>query len=99
MDNNKILPERKRLRLKNFDYSKPGAYFITICTHNRKCTLSRIVGAIHESPEVELTAFGKIADEILKLSSEHCYTSIDRYVIMPNHIHLIIITTIESRNS
>ena len=44
------LPNRKRLRLEYFDYNSPGAYFITICTHNRKCTLSKIVGAIHESP-------------------------------------------------
>ena len=50
MDQKKEWPQRKRMRLKNYDYSKPGAYFITICTHNRKHTLSRIVGAIHESP-------------------------------------------------
>ena len=55
MDKEKELPDRKRLRLQNFDYSTPGAYFITICTHNRKCMLSKIVGAIHESPETELT--------------------------------------------
>ena len=66
MDSGKELPQRKRLRLKNFDYSTPGAYFITICTHNRKCTLSRVVGAIHESPEIELTDYGKITDETIR---------------------------------
>ena len=50
MDKEKELPKRKRVRLKNFDYSTPGAYFVTVCTHNRNCTLSHIVGAIHESP-------------------------------------------------
>jgi len=44
------LPKRKRLRLQNYDYSTPGAYFLTICTYNRKCTLSHVVGAIRESP-------------------------------------------------
>lgn len=85
------LPKRKRLRLLDFDYSTPGAYFITICTHNRKNTLSHIVGAIHESPETKLTEFGKIAERIINNIPEYFKATIDRYVIMPNHIHLIII--------
>lgn len=44
------LPKRKPTRLKEYDYSAPGAYFITICTHNKECLLSNIVGAIRESP-------------------------------------------------
>ena len=86
MDNKKELPQRKRLRLKNFDYSTPGAYFITICTHNRKCTLSRVV-------EIELTNYGKITDETIRNIPERYKATVDRYVIMPNHIHLIIIIT------
>ena len=90
MDSGKELPQRKRLRLKNFDYSTPGAYFITICTHNRKCTLSRVVGAIHESPEIELTDYGKITDETIRNIPERYKATVDRYVIMPDHIHVII---------
>ena len=41
MDTEKEFPQRKRLRLKDFDYNTPGAYFVTVCTHNRRCTLSR----------------------------------------------------------
>ena len=93
MSKEKELPRRKDLRLKNFDYSTPGAYFITICTHNRKCTLSRIVGAIHESPEIKLTNYGKIIDDIIQNIPERYKTIIDTYVIMPNHIHFIIIIT------
>ena len=93
MDKEKELPKRKRLRLKNFDYSTPGAYFITICTHNRECTLSRVVGAIHESPEIELTDYGKITEQIIQNIPEKNKATIDAYVIMPNHIHLIIIIT------
>ena len=85
----KKLPERKRLRLQNFDYNTPRAYFITICTQNRKCTLSRIVGAIHESPATQLTDYGKIIDRIINSIPEHLSATIISYVIMPNHIHLI----------
>ena len=80
MDHGKELPQRKRLRLKNFDYSTPEAYFITICTHNRKCTLSRVVGAIHESPEIELTDYGKIIDETIRNIPER-YKATGRSVI------------------
>ena len=52
------LPERKPIRLRDYDYSSPGAYFITVCTRGKECFLSHIktsarygvVGAIHESP-------------------------------------------------
>ena len=90
MDKEKELPQRKRLRLKNFDYSTPGAYFVTVCTHNRKCTLSRVVGAIHESPEIQLTEYGKIVDRLINAIPRQSLATIDRYVIMPNHIHLVI---------
>ena len=49
------LPKRKALRLPEYDYSAPGAYFITICTQDRKCILSDIaVGALHEAPAVSV---------------------------------------------
>jgi hypothetical protein len=44
MDKEKELPKRKHPRLDNYDYSSAGAYFVTICTQNRRCVLSRIVG-------------------------------------------------------
>ena len=84
------LPKRKQPRLKGYDYSTSGAYFITICTHNRKCLLSHIVGAIHESPENKLTQYGQFAEEIIKALPDRFDVSIPKYVIMPNHIHLII---------
>ena len=84
------LPKRKTLRLQSFDYSTPSAYFITVCTHDRKNTLSHIVGAIHESPETKLSQYGKIVDGVLNNIPERFMVSIENYVIMPNHIHLII---------
>ncbi len=85
------LPKRKRLRMKQFDYSTTGAYFITVCTHNRQNMLSHTVGAIHESPEMELTQYGEIVERVLNDLPRHLCAEIDRYVIMPNHIHLIIV--------
>lgn len=89
------LPARKPLRLSYFDYSTPGAYFITFCTHNRKNTLSRIVGAIHESPKTQLTDCGKIVNSVVQNLPSHLCVTIDRYVIMPNHVHLILVITEE----
>ena len=88
---------RKPLRLETFDYSAPGAYFITICTHNRQKTLSQIVGAIHESPITALTTRGKIVDAVIKNIPQHTGVKVDRYVVMPNHIHLILIIEEEPR--
>ena len=91
------LPKRKPTRLKNYDYSSEGAYFITICTHCRKCLFSDIVGAIHESPESELNQNGKLVDYYIKKIDSRFDLSVDKYVIMPNHIHLILfVENIES---
>lgn len=77
---------RKPNRLKNYDYSSQGAYFITICTLDRKCTLSHIVGGdALIAPQTNLTHFGEIAREYIE-----SMPGIDKYVIMPNHIHLLI---------
>ena len=85
------LPVRKNMRLREFDYNTPGAYFITFCTHNRSNILSRIVGAIQESPVSQLTACGVIVDAVIQSIPEHLHVTIDRYVIMPNHVHLIVV--------
>ena len=95
MDKEKELPKRKHPRLDNYDYSSAGAYFVTICTQNRRCVLSRIVGrglAPAETTEIEYTLFGEIAEKQLFLLEErYPYLAVDKYVIMPNHIHVIMI--------
>ncbi len=89
MDNKKELPKRKDPRLKGFDYGKTGAYFLTICTQNRKNTLSTIVG--EGSPLPRLLSYGKIVDEwIQKIPEKYPEASVDCYVIMPNHIHILL---------
>ena len=83
------LPKRKPTRLKNYDYSQNGYYFITICTHKKQKILCDIVGAIHESPEIKLSSNGIIVDKYINQLYTRFALKIDKYVIMPNHIHLI----------
>ncbi len=86
------LKKRKVPRLQGFDYNNVGAYFITICTQNRQCILSRVVGTgVLDCPKIELTPYGKIADKYIKqLNDFYDYLSVESYVIMPNHIHLLL---------
>jgi len=86
------LPVRKHPRLKEYDYSKPGYYHITICTQNNIPILSKIVGRGLAPAGIELTAIGKIAEEqLLDMSKRYGFVKIDKYIIMPTHIHAIII--------
>ena len=86
------LPKRKHTRLKHYDYSTTGAYFITICTYNRRCLLSRIVGRGLAPAEIQYTAYGKIAQEqLLLLEQRYPSMKIEQYVIMPNHIHILML--------
>ncbi|MBQ8566520.1 MAG: transposase [Clostridia bacterium] len=117
MDKENELPKRKKLRLKYYDYSSTGAYFITVCTQNRQQILSKIVGTgllqfghardltphrgviqdpraaslRPDCPQIQLTEYGKVLDKYINQMSSH-YESItvDRYVIMPNHFHMIL---------
>ena len=91
------MPKRKANRLSNFDYSQSGYYFITICTHNRNKILSKIIVGQGLAPaekiaKTELTAYGKIANqELLNLQKRYVNIKIDKYIIMPDHIHAIIV--------
>ena len=86
----KQLPIRKNLRLNDYDYSQNGIYFITFCTHKRKKVLSNLVGAIHESPTIKLSLIGQKCEEVIKQVDKIFNVTIDNYVIMPNHVHLLI---------
>ena len=84
------LPQRKPTRLKGFDYNTNGKYFVTICTHNKKKILSNIVGDVHERPALKMTKYGEIVNDVIKNIPERFGVEIDRYIIMPNHIHMIV---------
>lgn len=81
-------PNRKSIRLKNYDYSSNGYYFVTICTQNREKLFGEIVGAT-------LRGRPNNPDKIIVkwlLESENKFKDIkiDEYIVMPNHIHFII---------
>jgi len=85
------LPERKHTRLKNYDYSQNGAYFVTICAAGRKQILSEIVGqAAPCLPQIKLTKIGKVTEKYIKnINNVYKHINVDKYVIMPDHIHII----------
>ncbi len=86
------LPKRKQNRLSEYDYSTPNAYFITVCTENRKNLFWKDAGAIVDRPEnVPLTALGKVVRRsIHDIPSHYPAITVDHAVIMPNHIHLLL---------
>ena len=83
----KEFPNRKHPRMKHFDYSSNGNYFVTICTHNHKQILSYIV-----DDRVVLTNFGEIVkNELINLEDKYDFLKIENYVIMPNHVHVLFL--------
>ena len=92
-------PTRKQNRLNYFGYSTCGAYFLTVCTSKRInyfwLEAPSDVGASIARPldlqNISLSKYGKIVDEAVKsISVSYPALSVDRYVIMPDHIHLLI---------
>jgi len=95
------LAVRKLNRLKGYDYSRNGVYFVTICTNKHHEIFGEIVGAglvpTVVTPIVQLSENGKIAEnEIMKIEQHYDCVFIDCFVIMPNHVHLIIIISNDS---
>jgi putative transposase len=84
------LPQRKNIRLKNYDYSQNGYYFITICVCERQELLwESTVGATSGRPP--LSSMDEVIDkEINKIPTIYKNVEIEKYVIMPNHIQIII---------
>lgn len=89
----KDLPIRKPTRLSGFDYSSKGYYFITFCTKKRCNILSQIVGCgILDAPKNDLSNIGKVVFETIEFANKNNKDiTVDKYVIMPNHVHLILI--------
>ena len=84
---------RRSIRLKNYDYASPGAYFVTIVTHRRQCLFGNVMDG-----QMRLNEFGEIVrDEWLKTETIRPRVQLDEYVIMPNHVHGIIIINDDNR--
>jgi len=95
-----MLNNRQSARLKEYNYSEPGAYFVTICTKNRECIFGQITDVGTDlcvrpnpftCPEMRLNEIGKIIDKWLKeLTHKFLSIQIDESIIMPNHFHAVI---------
>ncbi|NJK69216.1 MAG: hypothetical protein HC789_09040 [Microcoleus sp. CSU_2_2] len=89
MKYNPDIHHKKSIRLKGYDYAQPGAYYITICTYQRQCLFGEIVsGVMH---------FNLISETIQycwhRLPQNFPFIKLDAFVIMPNHLHGIILIT------
>ena len=94
-----VLPTRRPNRLPNFDYNTPGAYFITVCTVGKKCILGSVVGGGDlDAPQISLSRIGKIVQHHIEASNQIPNIRVDKYVIMPNHVHLLLCVDADDAN-
>ena len=105
------MPKRKQIRIKEYDYSQPGYYFITICASEHKCLFGSLVGAAISRPQEQsnpvgaaisrpqLTEYGKYIEKSLsEIPKRYKNASVDKYVIMPNHVHIILVIADADKN-
>lgn len=85
-------PQRKPNRLREYDYSTPGVYFVTICTKDRKNLLwDNAERGVANPQEVVLSSYGKVVKcAVEKITQHYPMVLVEHYVIMPNHIHLLL---------
>jgi Transposase IS200 like. len=90
---NSYLHRRHSIRLRGYDYSQPGAYFVTICTQNHESLLGEIV-----DEKMRLNTFGRIVEhEWLRTPILRPNVVLDVFVVMPNHFHAIVMITDNGR--
>ena len=83
--------ERKGVRLHTYDYSQNGVYFVTLCAKDRKKLFGEIVGdGALDVPTIRLSAVGEVIDKYIKSTHRIPGVTVEKYVIMPNHLHLLI---------
>ncbi len=86
---------RRSMRLRGYDYSRAGVYFVTICTYQRECLLGEVVDG-----RMRLNACGQLVAQAWSwLSQRYRYVELDAWVVMPNHLHgILIITDVDAAN-
>ena len=93
MKNQPLQQRRRSIRLKGFDYGEPGAYFVTIVTHDRSCLFGEIV-----DDQMELNSAGEAVTRWWsQLTRKFTTVETDEFIVMPNHCHGIIVITDLSR--
>ena len=82
-----IKHNRRSIRLNHYDYSQPGSYFVTICTHAKSPLFGEIIDG-----EMVLNDLGKIVEQCMsEILIHYPDVELDKWVIMPNHVHMIIV--------
>jgi putative transposase len=93
--NVKELPRRRHLRLRDYDYAQPGAYFITLCSHHRACLFGTI-----QSGRMEINSFGRAVAETWREQMDRPGSiRTDEWVLMPNHFHALVLIEWEEGGS
>ncbi|MGM0540497.1 MAG: transposase [Thermodesulfobacteriota bacterium] len=86
---------RRSIRLTGYNYSQPGAYFVTLCTHNRSCLFGDIVDG-----KMIANALGRFASTCWdKIPSHNPHVTLDAFVIMPNHLHGVLYIDTQSEEN
>ena len=89
MSTNNQRYHRRSIRLPEYDYSQEGTYYITICTQDRKCLFGEI-----QDGRMKLSECGRIVDDWWQnIPERYGGVALDEYVIMPNHMHAVIVIT------
>jgi putative transposase len=87
MNNNPNMPHRQGLRLKRYDYSQAGAYFVTICAHGKACLFGDVIGS-----EVKVNELGRKVQAVWDdLPVHYPHVATDAFVVMPNHVHGVVV--------
>lgn len=83
---------RRSIRLKGYDYSLPGAYFVTCCTHDREALFGEVI-----DEEMVVNDLGEIVQQAWDdLTTHYRHVGLDAFVVMPNHVHGIVVLTEEA---
>jgi REP element-mobilizing transposase RayT len=78
---------RRSIRLHGYDYSQEGIYFVTICVQNRECVFGEIINS-----NLELNEMGRMVQNVwLQINEKYKHISTDHFILMPDHLHGIII--------
>jgi putative transposase len=86
---------RKNIRLKDHDYSSNGLYFVTICTSGRRCSFGHVLDRCMVKNDI-----GEIAEKLwIEIPIHFPFVSLDNYIVMPNHVHGILILKHNPPNS
>lgn len=87
MLHNPDIHHRRSIRLRDYNYTQTGAYFVTVCTYQRECLLGEIVDG-----EMQLNGYGNVTKTCWEwLSQQYLYVELDEWVVMPNHLHGILV--------